>query len=271
LQRYDYGAAPRIIYNDRHESDITVSPWLEADVRLMERVLGVGFFVYGPRFWMFGEVEPLKELQNPVTRPKIIARMLAEYPTLVLSTDQTMYRVRRAPNEPGVHSQYDSPPLAKQGSGRFDTPASPVLYASQDLEVCLHECRISAEDDVYLATLSPTRDLKLLDLAVLLPEENVTEFESLDMAVHMLFLAGTHSYEITQDLAAAACAAGLDGLVYPSYFTLLRTGDMPFATSLGISHRRFPVRREFEQSRPQISALGEWNHSGPSGMLKVEL
>jgi hypothetical protein len=60
------------------------------------------------------------------------------------------------------------------------------MYGSQDLQVCIHECRVTAEDEVFVASLAATRDLKLLDLTHLLYEEHVTEFESPDMAVHML-------------------------------------------------------------------------------------
>jgi hypothetical protein len=123
------------------------------------------------------------------------------------------------------------------------------MYGSQDLQVCVHECRVTAEDELYLATLAPTRELRLLDLTELLQEEGVTEFDSLDMAVHMLFLAGKHSYEITREIARAAQVAGYDGLVYPSYFTLLRTGGMPFETTLGMSLRRISIAADFEKSK----------------------
>jgi len=53
------------------------------------------------------------------------------------------------------------------------------MYASQDLQICVHECRVTAEDDLYVATLAPSRDMKLLDLTELLTED-VSEFESLD-------------------------------------------------------------------------------------------
>jgi hypothetical protein len=69
----------------------------------------------------------------------------------------------------------------------------------------------------------------------LLQEKEVTEFDSLDMAVHMQFLAGKHSFEISSDIARAAHAAGYDGLIYPSYFSLVRTGAMPFETTYGIA------------------------------------
>ena len=81
------------------------------------------------------------------------------------------------------------------------------MYGSQDLQVCIHECRVTAEDDLYVASLAPAR-LRLLDLTHLLHEQHVTEFESLDMAVHMLFLAGPHSYEIARIIAQASRDAG---------------------------------------------------------------
>jgi hypothetical protein len=131
-----------------------------------------------------------------------------------------------------------------RSKGRLDSPWRPVLYAFPDLEVCVHECRATAEDDVYVATLAPTASLRLLDLTVLLKEERVTEFESLDMAVHMLFLAGSHAYKITRAIATAARGAGFDGIICPSYFSLLRLGVMPFQTVYVISHRRIPSYQE---------------------------
>jgi hypothetical protein len=132
------------------------------------------------------------------------------------------------------------------------------MYGSQDLQVCIHECRVTAEDELYVASLAATRDLNLLDLTHLLYEEHVTEFESLDMAVHMLFLAGPHSYEITRLIAQGARAAGYDGVIYPSYFSLLRTGGMPFETAYGISLRRFPQAAGYERAKiiPTLGLFG---------------
>ena len=122
----------------------------------------------------------------------------------------------------------------------------------------MHECRVTAEDDLYVATLTPNISLRLLDLSVLLRDEHVTEFESLDMAIHMLFLAGKHSYEITREIATAACTSGFDGIIYPSYFSLLRLGVMPFETTYGISHRRIPQYQEYEQKKsiPNLAIFG---------------
>src|SRR5690606_26331163 len=126
------------------------------------------------------------------------------------------------------------------GRGRLDSLEQPIFYCSQDIESCVHECRVTAEDELYLATMRPTRDLRLLDLTGLLSEVDVTEFESLDMAVHMLFFASNHSYEITRAIAIEARKVGFEGLLYPSYFSQVRSGAMPFETVYGISVRRFP-------------------------------
>lgn len=258
LHRCDYGAAPVVQFNQHQTTSINTSPWFANDIKLISETLGVGFFYYGPRLWMVGEVEPLKALQEPASRASIIERILTEYSATILERSQLFYRIRKAPQNPESSTEYDSPPHPLAGTGRLDSPNFPVMYGSQDLEVCVHECRVTAEDDLYVATLAPTQALKLLDLSRLLREEHVTEFESLDMAAHMLFLAGKHSYEISRDIARAAHAAGYDGIVYPSYFSLLRTGGMPFETAYGISHRRFPHFQEYEQAKtiPNFALFG---------------
>jgi RES domain len=268
IQRVNYGAAPLVQFNKRQTTSIEVGPWLEPDLRLIGKTLQIGFFGYAPRLWMVGEVEPLKALEEPDTRAEVISRILNEYPGRILDTDECFYRLRKAPAHPGEFQEYDAPPGERLGEGRFDTAELPILYGSQDLEVCVHECRVTAEDEVYIATLAPLRRLRLLNLAEVLWEEHVNEFESLDMAVHMLFLAGRHSYEISRDIASAARKCGFDGLVYPSYFTLLRTGATPFETTSGISDRRFPHVREHARKNT-ISNLALFGRPIADGSVTV--
>lgn len=208
---------------------------------------------------MVGEIEPLKALERSRTRRSIVDRILAEYPVRLLDPKEHFYRVRVNPSSPSEAAQYDSPPPQHAGRGRLDLKGKPILYGSPDLDVCIHECRVSAEDDTYVATLRATRELRLLDVSVLLKESpGVTEFESLDLTLHMLFLAGRHSYRLTREVAEAARSAGLDGLVYPSYFSLLRIGQMPFQTVYGISRRRIEQLQDHEQSKtfPNLALFG---------------
>ena len=259
MWRAKYGAAPLIQFNEHQTTSIAIKPWLTQDVQLIERLLGIGFFHYGPRLWMLGEIEPLKALQRSRTRTAIIDRILSEYPVRIITPTESFYRLRVNPSSPELPSQYDSPPSAHAGMGRLDSKGNPILYGSADLEVCIHECRVTVEDEVFVATLTPTRDLRLLDLSALLKEEkSVSEFESLDLTVHMLFFAGSHSYRLIRMIADAARHAGFDGVIYPSYFSLLRLGQMPFSTTYGISHRRIEQFQDYEQSKaiPNLAIFG---------------
>ena len=248
LHKCAYGAAPVVTFNEHQTTSITTSKWLATDITLFEKTLGVGFFHYGPRLWMVGEVEPLKELTNESTRQTVIKRIFHEYPTIFLSKNDLFYRIRINPEKPNDESEYDSPPLEFSGKGRLDSTDFSVLYGSQDLQVCIHECRVSAEDEIFVATFKPNRPLKFLDLTAIL-KEDCTEFESLDIAVHMLFLAGKHSYEISRDISKVAKVHGYDGIAYPSYFSLLRSGGMPFETTYGLSHRLIPQLHDYEKSK----------------------
>jgi hypothetical protein len=157
LHRCDYGAAPRVQFNSHQSTCIDTSPWFEPDLRLIEKAVGVGFFYYGPRMWMVGEVEPLKALLEPKTGSSIVDRILSEYSTKSLATDDLFYRIRIAPEKPSEFSEYDSPPIGVIGEGRSDSSSFSVMYGSQDLPVCIHECRVTAEDEIFVGTLVPTK------------------------------------------------------------------------------------------------------------------
>lgn len=245
--RSEYGAAPILQFNDSQYgtgSFRSQAGALTNDTTLLEETLKIGIFHYGPRLWMIGEIEPLKALQKKKTRPIVIKDILNRYPKRTLSETDKLYRIRLNPENPNNFLEYDSPPDGKGSEARFSSKAEAVLYASQDLEVCIHECRMSAEDEAYVSVLSPTSKLNLLDLSHILEDDDVTEFESLDEAINLIFLAGKHSYEITRDISHAAKKAGLDGIIYPSYFSILRTGAMPLETVYGLSTRRIAPYRD---------------------------
>lgn len=258
-----FGGAPMIQFNKQQykNSSIYVPKWLEDDIKLIEDTIKVGFFNYGPHLWMVGEVEPLKKLESKSERHKIINRILKEYPARIFTKKEIIYKLRKEPKDPSNFNEYDSPPLGNEnlGKGRFDSTNFPMMYASQDLETCVHECRVTVDDKLFLATLYPTRDLKLLDLTEIIDEyKGVTEFESLDMAVHMLFSAGQHSYEITRKIAFSACQAKFDGLIFPSYFSMVCKGAMPFDSGYGISIRKLPSYKTYAKSQimPNVALFG---------------
>ena len=170
--RCNYGAAPVIQCNEDHfgRSDILPSTWLKDDIKLLDEAAQLGFFHYGPRLWMVGEIEPLNDLKNESTRLQIINRVLKEYPKKTLGGAK-FHGLLGCPQRPADPLVYDSPPITFAGGGRLDSPGFPIMYGSQDIDACTHECRASTEDDIYVATLEPQKDLRLLDLTHLLEED----------------------------------------------------------------------------------------------------
>jgi hypothetical protein len=92
LRRPKFGGYPGLQFNDlRYPEDSVVFPaWLVADARLIADILKVGIFEYGPRFWMFGEIEPLKALRRK-RRPRISALRIR----MVTSSLSGVARLRR--------------------------------------------------------------------------------------------------------------------------------------------------------------------------------
>lgn len=249
IHKMDYGATPLIQFNEYQSTGVNFNNELDKDIKIFEQKLGIGFFDYGPRLWMVGEIEPLKQMQLLNGEEKeIFKKIIKEYSAVSLSEEQILYRVRKNPEENPNKADFDSPPMKYLGNGRLDSKDNPIFYCSTDLELCLHECRVSSEDQIYVGIFKPSKTLKLLDLSVILSED-CTEFESLDLSVLMLFLASQHAYIILQKLSYFIRESGFDGIIYPSYFSMLKTGSIPFETVLGISHRRLNDFRAYEANK----------------------
>jgi hypothetical protein len=230
LHKTFFGGYPAVQFNAFHYSKtcIEISEWLKSDVSLIEDILKIGFFPYGPPLWMAGEVEPLKQLKrNNSTENKTIQRILKEYPEKMFN--EVFYRLRVNPKKTSDFTEYDSPPNPPKNKGRLDSENISILYGSQDLEVCIHECRARMEDKLFFATLRPIQKLKLLDLTFSL-HDYTDPFESLDIAINMLFSASKYSYKISRKIACAAKKAGFDGIVFPSYFRSILSEIAPFDT-----------------------------------------
>lgn len=247
--RGDFGSVPIVTYNDLQDTSVDYDEPLKQDAALISQLLGIGFFHYGPRLWMYGHVWPLQELLAPATRAAVIARVLKEFPERVILTGDLIYRLRVGEIESNSPGEFDAPPIQHAGRYRLDSKGAPVLYGSQDIQVCIHECRARADDQLTLGTLSPTQALRLLDLSAIIDEPGVDESESLDLAIYMLFLGGEVAYPACRAIAAAAKEAGFDGVIYASYYSQLRTGTVPFENVLGIPYRRLISFRDYERNK----------------------
>lgn len=241
----DYGAFEEIQFNPYQKTSVDLNVNLEKDIKIFESILGIGFFYYGPKAWMYGEIEPLKELLDSKKRNKVIKRIITDSPQYIItSSDSPFYRIRKGENLKYKAADFDSPPNQYLGLGRFDLEGHPVFYCSPDLELCMHEARVTIEDELYVATLIPKYELKLLNLYSPLQEDVTnTQFESLALALEMLFNTGKRAYEVLREIGIAAKVADFDGIVYPSYFRHIRdTNETITSKNLAIFGR--PIQED---------------------------
>ena len=159
---------------------------------------------------------------------------MESYPIRELTTDDKFYRLRNLEwsksfeFDPTDSKKFDSPPRKTKSDcryyGRFDSPDLPVLYGSTELETCLHECRVTKEQALFVATLKPTGSLKLLDLCVFPDETDKDPYESIDYTVASIFEEARGSYQISRKIALEARNKGFDGVIYPSFYSNLHSG-----------------------------------------------
>jgi hypothetical protein len=244
-----FGGAPRIQWNNKHVSEVTFDDeCLNQDAKLLLSIVGGGLFYYAPRSWMLGDVTYLNNINDESQCNRLIETIFEQFPDKALAPDAMFFKIRKNPCNPSDKSEYDSPPNYTNCLGRFETISNPVLYASTDLNTCIHEAKIASEDDAYFSSLKPSRMLRMLNLCEIV-DDGKNEFESIDIAVNLLLMSGSHSYPVTRKLALAAREKGYDGIIYPSFYSQLQNGWMPIETYYGISVRKFTQMHEYEKAK----------------------
>jgi RES domain len=222
----EYGGATILRFGN---GDVEFPSWLKPDVRLLSEAAGIGLQYHGPALWRLGGIEPLKALQTVESRQSAAEDVVRRFPRRKFAKGEAFYRLRKNIifGKACEAAQYDAPPVSDTRDGRLNDIDFPILYGSQDVEICVHECRVTKADECYLATLRNARNLDLLDLCAEIESDGPTPFESWYLAVQFVFSAEEHSYDVARAIAKAAKSAGLDGIAYPSYFSSLRGGKIP--------------------------------------------
>lgn len=222
----EYGGSPVLIMMDGdNSSDYKVHRSLEHDIRLILKKKNMTPTAYGPAMWRVGITEWMERLtsKNWKKRDSAVKELIDRCSVKNLDIVSQFYRIRTKLEDAIDERDFDAPPSQKYKGGRFNVREGVVFYASFDVETCIHECRVSMEDMLYVATLEPCRTLCLLDLCdVNESETEYTPFEDLPLAVKQIFGAGEHSYGITRTISKFAKMQGFDGIVYPSYFNSVR-------------------------------------------------
>lgn len=223
-----FGASPVLMVDERGEYQDVNNDLMAEDLQLIKSILGISFAYYAPPMWRVGITEWLERLRsrNIRVRNKAIMEAIARCGTRVLGPGSLVFRVRLNPDNPTEVQSYDAPPIQHNSSGRFNTSDDVSLYASFDVETCLFECRASKMDRIYVAALSPNLELRLLDFTkVSSVKEEEPMFGELPLAIRQIFAAGNISYRLTQRFAKAIKQLGYDGIVYPSFFDDIKSGN----------------------------------------------
>lgn len=228
--RADFGGSHRLVSNEYHrdDRDVHFPPWLSKDAELLQQFISEGFFHYGPPLWRLGEIAPLKRLRSPWLRKSAAKNLMMQYPARILREGTTLFRVRKniLSGLEAQTQQFDTAPYRRGYSGRMDSRKTRVWYASEDLDTCIHECRIVISDECFVCISRVSRDLNLLDLAAEI-DETGSPFESSGLAMKFLFTSDSKGYKYTRAIVSAAEEAGYDGIWYPSYFNLVRENGKP--------------------------------------------
>ena len=216
--------APVYQINDGNPDPARFDATLEADAQLARSLTGLVIFNYGPPLWRVGETDLKHETEEGgPTRAAALAAFVASVPRITLPAGTILYRIRRNP-EPDetivTAAAFDPPPeTVSRSQGRWDDGGTPILYASDDIELCLHECRVALADEIVVATLRCERELTLLDLAARIPNDARTPFEDPNIFAHFLSISREAQWlDRSRSVAVAARSAGLGGIRYASYY-----------------------------------------------------
>jgi hypothetical protein len=216
--------APVYQVNDCNPHPARFDVTLNDDAKLACSLTAQVIFDYGPPLWRVGEVDLKRAFdEGGETRAAAARAFVADAPRIELATGTRVFRIRKNPKPDetiATAAAFDPPPQhIKRSPGRWDDGHAAVLYASDDIELCLHECRVLIADEVVVASLRTVRPLTLLDLTADFPLTGPTPFEDPNIFARFLSLSRHEQWlDYARAVARAAEAAGLDGIRYTSYY-----------------------------------------------------
>lgn len=223
------GPAPLYAFAPHSQhGEILFGTELDEDLEKLARFLGVGLFHFGPDLWRLGYTEHYQQLTGSfgdetaasgTERRQIWQKILGRCRQRQLSQGTKIFRVRRETElVPAQPHEFDAPPAGVATTGRYESPDLSIFYGAEDVETCLHEARVTLADWITLGTLTPTRDLQVVDLSDVDESAAKHPFESVRIFLDKLAFAGSHEYELCREMAREISVLGVDGFVYVSYF-----------------------------------------------------
>ena len=198
---------------------------LRGDFELLVRHASGSLFLNAPNTVRLGYTTLAQDLEEAITASPegagrdsvraLLDRVIDHCRTVTVPRATEIYRIRRNVARPFEVDQFDA--LRSGKPSRFSDGSVPVLYGAFDVETCLHESRVLAEDKITVATLLPARGLRVLDLTDVPYDKSGDIF----YFANSFLVFGSRSYE-GQVLGIRCHERGLDGIKYPSFFSDVR-------------------------------------------------
>lgn len=209
---------------DPPDHPIELRPETLTDWSLIRRAVGGRLWFRSPRLFYLGITNHFglhASLPKDVVRNQIVPKLRFTE----IDTSTTIYRIRLDLNDHTKfdEEQYDTPPNPKRRNFfRFDNRKLPIFYGSPNLQVCIHECRVTLLNDIFVASFTPTKTLSLIDLTDNYNQpKDIDPFDNLEWFFIGLMnsaqpKAYRHCRRIAQTIRDITKA---DGFVYNSYYT----------------------------------------------------
>lgn len=205
-------------------NDLAIRDETQRDLQMICSVVEIRLGYNGPPMWRLGYTEhwDVDDTGEEITwklSDRGALQAIGAAPERKLSIGTKVFRIRLNLREREVNDpqQFDSPPadLARE-YGRFDEPHLSIFYGGKNLDVCLHEIRLSNRDEVTAATCELVRDLKLLDITGDDCDTGRNAFENPLYFFNSLIFSNARHQEC-RFLARKIKEAGFDGFIYKSY------------------------------------------------------
>lgn len=209
---------------ESHDIGLKLRPEAEADRLLIESKIRGRLFYRSPKLFFLGITNHFGE-QNSLSKDVVRNSIVPKLRFTEIEPSEVFYRIRvnLSNQDKFEEAQYDAPPKPRRrGFGRFDNPKLPLLYGSPNLQVCIHECKVTLADDIFVASLLPTRKLKMIDLTGNYDQpEDVDAFDDLFWFFRGLMNSNFPSvYRYCRRVAQAIRdLTDADGFIYNSYYT----------------------------------------------------
>lgn len=219
------------VVEDEAPEDIGLKlrPEAESDRQLIENKIRGRLWYRSPKLFYLGVTNHFglyASLSKDVVRNEIVPKLRSTE----IEPNDIFYRIRinLSDDDKFSEGQYDAPPKTRRREfGRFDNPKLNLLYGSPNLQVCIHECKVVVADDIFVASLAPTKKLRMIDLTGSYDQpEDIDPFDDLRWFFRGLMHSNhSSSYRHCRRLAQTIRElTDADGFIYSSYYTNV-TGD----------------------------------------------